>query len=451
MYSLPSDVSLATAPTREPSDNALFRTASGRQKKLQSAQFYKEITATLNSKMADFMSHAHGSDDEDDDSFKEEMMKHIGQVKSMLREETRVREAVEQNFHERFQRLELSCSAAQSNYPSLHDAKLAVSQLHERMDNFSDVLRAASERLTREMTDARHATSLLDQRVGTGLALAQAKITACERRVTALGREAQDIQSMLAEKLGQPVEKALLVANERTRELERLHNGMVRSLVDSPEASPSLSISGSSAVVASRASRASRWWDPGADADQNCGSQVGTSVMQDAMLSKLQACERQCSKLEEHCTDLVQRVANIELGFQSVDKRGSFPVDTDLSVQVRELTDVVGTEAQVRARHDQSVQECFKELERRFCLQDEKTKCTEDQLQELMSFKESHSQDAEELKNLKDCFEGALYEVTRNTASELKSTRDEIDQVFSVLTAVQQSWAARPVFLPSEE
>jgi len=430
---VPSDGSLSAVPTWEPGDNAMFRTKSVRQQKsAKSAQLFKEITAALNNEMADFMSAAQGSDDDDGDSFKEEILKDLRQVKFMLREETRVREAAELKFHERFQHLELSCSSVQSRHPSLHDDKLAITTLHERMDNFSNVLRASTERLNREMLDARHATSQLDQHFGSALALAQAKITACEKTVTAMGRQAQDIQMMLAERLGQPVD------NARTLELERRHDGLARGLVESPPKGPHLAICGSGTATTSL------WWDPGTDAHQSCGSQVGSSAMQDAVHSKLLACERQCSNFEEHCTHLVQRV-------DALDRRGSLHPNTDLSMQVAELTEVVGTEAQVRARHDLSVQECFKELERRFRLHDEKTKSTENQLQELMSFKEAHAQDAEELKTLKDCFEGALYEVTRNTALELKSTRDEIDQVFGVLTAVQQSWAARPVLLPGEE
>lgn len=354
-------------------------------------------------------------------------MNNLRQVKFMLREETRVREAAEQQLYERFQRLEHSCSVAHSSDPPLHDAQM-IKKLHERMDNFADVLRASSERLTREMADARYATRELDQRVGSALALTETKITACERTVAALGREAQGIQSMLAERPRQPVTIA------RARELETPHDGLARGL-ESPPTGPHLAICGTSPATTSI------WWDPGTDADRSRGSQVGSLAMQDAVHSKLQACERQCSKLEEHCTHLVHRV-------DALDKRGP---GTDLSMQVAELTEVVGTEAQVRARHDQSVQECFKELERRFRLHDEKTKSTEKQLQEFMSFKEALAQNAEELKNLKDCFDGALYEVTKSTSLELKNTRDEIDQVFGVLTAVQQSWAARPVLLPSEE
>jgi len=403
MYSVPSDGSLSAVPTWEPGDNAMFRTKSVRQQKsAKSAQLFKEITAALNNEMADFMSAAQGSDDGDRNSFKEEMMNDLQLVKFMLREETRMREAAEQKLHERFQHLELSCSAVQSRHPSMHDEKLPITKLHERMDSFSDVFGTLSERLTREMADVRHATSQLDQSFGSARALAQAQITACEQTVAALGKQTQDIHMMLAERLGQPVEKALLVANADTHELETRHDGLARTLVESPSNGPPLAICGSSIATTSL------WSDPGTDADRSCGSQVGTSAMQDAVHSKLQACERQCFKLEEHCTQLVQRV-------DALDRRGSLHPDTDLSMQVAELTEVV--------------QECFNELERRFRLHAEKTESTENQLQELMSFKKMYAQFAEELKPLLDCFEGALFEVTRNTALELKSTRDEIDQV----------------------
>jgi len=152
-----------------------------------------------------------------------------------------------------------------------------------------------------------------------------------------------------------------------------------------------------------------RFEEMAASLQQNV-EKVMSSPKIDKMQEQLEACEQHCSTLDGHCIDSLQRCQQLQDRLDNVDSRFNEEVGGLINEHggVRHELRKLGDMNNAIERHRDGVQECLDNMDHKH-----ERLCT------------------------------AVKELAKNAANELQSTRDELDQVWSVMWNVKKAWGDR--------
>jgi len=455
------------------------------QKKAQRSahkdKFHQDVTDAITSKVVDFIQDVHESDQEENNEIM--MLKaSVEELKRMLQDQIHHRVGIERRLDERCDRMDITIASLKS-----YDPMKDIAMLHDRVDALENGVGAATDRTTRELealqgghkglrmeldvareavqsyatavevierslrdvaskadgisklkeeADETHKkfVSHLEGSLNNALAALHGNIVASDQGHAAFRDEVRQRFGSVQEHLDGSVNEALMVAKARLDQ--------TNTRLDSYELQCA-EVAGSSSQFADRVGKMEENLQGVADGclalrDSIQHIQGEVKAQQDnfggvrGLQQNINDCQGQCDKLEEHCVSLMETTRALETKLQDSGNTSSEDLQVVmahvkdlygiLDTHQSGLKDLVADEARAREINHSAVHDRVDALDRRH-----------NDLESL----------ARDLGHHRERIDGAFQTLAANMASELKSSRDDIEQVHAVMLTVQQAWGSK--------
>jgi len=368
----------------------------------------------------------------------------VEELRQMLEDQANHRVGVERHIHERCDRLdaEMALLNSQSRFPS------SIASLQDRLHAFENGFGAETEKTMRELETLQANYLGLRKELDAAMHAVHGYATAIEviegslQDVASKADEADEthkkfvgkLQASLNdafERLDGSVKEALMVTDARLDETNTRLDNCERQ-------SAELTGRSSSPLFADREGKMEGLHDAMQNLKATLISKVALSQSTttddgiESLQKTVRGCQTHCDKLEEQCMSLVESVCALKRQVQDSGENGSDHLEAVkahvkdlhdvLDGHHRRLTDLIADETRARVIEHGAVHDRLDALDRRHNDSEGLT---------------------QEFGHHKGHIEAALQNLALNTAHELKSSRDDIEQVHGLIQSVHRAWGTK--------